>query len=172
MDWAFVSKLPFPGGERQLWLFVMVLAHSRAMWGEFVLDLSVHSLCRSLVRASSAFGGVPRQWLFDNPKTIVLERVGTAVRFHRRCSRCVPRCASSRDCAPWRGPSTRARSSGPSATCATASSPAVPSPASTTATARWRDSSPTSATRDRTHGSHRAPSRTSLPPSGRGSCRS
>lgn len=82
VDWAFVGKLPFPGGERQLWLFVMVLAHSRAVWGEFVLDLSVHSLCRSLVRASAAFGGVPRQWLFDNPKTVVLERVGTAVRFH------------------------------------------------------------------------------------------
>jgi len=82
VDWAFVGKLPFPGGERQLWLFVMVLAHSRALWGEFVLDLSVHSLCRSLVRASAAFGGVPRQWLFDNPKTVVLERVGTAVRFH------------------------------------------------------------------------------------------
>lgn len=82
VDWAFVGKLPFPGGERQLWLFVMVLAQSRAVWGEFVLDLSVHSLCRSLVRASAAFGGVPRQWLFDNPKTVVLERVGTAVRFH------------------------------------------------------------------------------------------
>lgn len=82
VDWAFVGKVPFPGGERQLWLFVMVLAHSRALWGEFVLDLSVHSLCRSLVRASAAFGGVPRQWLFDNPKTVVLERVGTAVRFH------------------------------------------------------------------------------------------
>jgi hypothetical protein len=25
---------------------------------------------------------VPRQWLFDNPKVVVLERVGTAVRFH------------------------------------------------------------------------------------------
>jgi transposase len=82
VDGAFVGKRPVAGGERQLWLFVMVLAHSRAMWGEFVLDLSVHSLCRSLVRASAALGGVPRQWLFDNPKTVVLERVGTAVRFH------------------------------------------------------------------------------------------
>lgn len=82
VDWAFVGKLPFPGGERALWLFVMVLAHSRALWAEFVLDLSVYSLCRSLVRASTAFGGAPRQWLFDNPKTVVLERVGTAVRFH------------------------------------------------------------------------------------------
>ena len=82
VDWAFVGKLPFPGGERQLWLFVLVLAHSRAMWAEFVVDLTVHSLCRSLVRAASALGGVPRQWLFDNPKTVVLERVGTAIRFH------------------------------------------------------------------------------------------
>ena len=68
--------------ERALWLFVMVLGHSRAMWGEFVLDLSIHGLRRSLVRAARAFGGVTRQWLFDNPKTVVLERVGEAVRFH------------------------------------------------------------------------------------------
>jgi transposase len=80
--WAFVGKLPFPGGERALWLFVIVLCHSRAMWGEFVLDLSVQSLCRSLVRGATAFGGVPRQWLFDNPKTVVLERVGPVARFH------------------------------------------------------------------------------------------
>jgi transposase len=82
VDWAYVGKLPVPGGERALWLFVLVLSYSRALWGEFVLDLSVHSLCRSLVRAGKYFGGLTRQWLFDNPKTVVLERVGDAVRFH------------------------------------------------------------------------------------------
>jgi transposase len=82
VDWAYVGKIPVPGGERALWLFVIVLAHSRAMWAEFVIDLTVHSLCRSLVRAAAAFGGVTRQWLFDNPKVVVLERVGSAVRFH------------------------------------------------------------------------------------------
>ena len=82
VDWAYVGKIPVAGGERALWLFVMVLGHSRALWGEFVIDLSVHSLVRSLVRASVHFGGTTRQWLFDNPKTVVLERVGTAVRFH------------------------------------------------------------------------------------------
>lgn len=82
IDWAYVGKLPFVGGDRALWLFVMVLAHSRAMWAEFVLDLSSQSLCRSLVRGATAFGGVTRQWLFDNPKTVVLERVGTVARFH------------------------------------------------------------------------------------------
>lgn len=82
IDWAYVGKLAVPGGERALWMFVMVLANSRAMWGEFVIDLTVHSLCRSLVRGSTALGGVARQWLFDNPKVVVLERVGTVARFH------------------------------------------------------------------------------------------
>jgi transposase len=82
VDWAYVGKIAVPGGERALWLFVIVLSHSRALWGEFVLDLTVHSLTRSLVRAARAFGGTTRQWLFDNPKIVVLERVGEAVRFH------------------------------------------------------------------------------------------
>lgn len=82
IDWAYVGKVAVPGGERALWLFVIVLSHSRALWGEFVFDLTVHSLTRSLVRTARAFGGVTRQWLFDNPKIVVLERRGDAVRFH------------------------------------------------------------------------------------------
>jgi transposase len=82
VDWAYVGKLPLPGGERGIWLFVMVFAHSRAMWAEFVIDLTVHSLVRSLTRAARAMGGVTRQWLFDNPKVVVLERRGDTVRFH------------------------------------------------------------------------------------------
>jgi transposase len=82
VDWAHVGKVSVTGGHRVLWLFVMVLAYSRAMWAEFVHDLSAASLCRSLVRAAVWFDGLPRQYLFDNPKTIVLERHGDAIRFH------------------------------------------------------------------------------------------
>ena len=82
IDWAYVGKISVQGTERALWLFVMGLASSRALWGEFVIDLTVHSLTRSLVRAARAFGGVTRKWLFDNPKIVVLERRGDAVRFH------------------------------------------------------------------------------------------
>ena len=81
VDWGHVGTLPVPGGVRALWVFVIVLAFSRAMWAELVFDLSVHSVRRSLVRAASHFGGVTRQWLFDNPKTIVLERQGELVRY-------------------------------------------------------------------------------------------
>lgn len=81
VDWAHVGEIGVPGGLRALWLFVMVLAWSRALWAEFVLDLSSWSLLRSLSRACAYFGGSAREWLFDNPKTVVLERHGTAARF-------------------------------------------------------------------------------------------
>jgi transposase len=82
VDWAYIGKLRIEGTTRQLWAFVMVLGYSRAMWAELVIDLSAHSLRRSLVRACSYFRGATRQWLFDNPKIVVLERHGDAVRFH------------------------------------------------------------------------------------------
>lgn len=82
IDWAYVAKIPVPGGMRALWVFLMVLAYSRALWAELVFDLTIDSLRRSLVRAATHFGGVTRQWLFDNPKIVVLERHGDAVRFH------------------------------------------------------------------------------------------
>jgi transposase len=82
VDWAHVGYLEIAGTKRALWVFVIVLAYSRAMWAELVLDLSSDSLIRSLVRAAQYFGGCTRQWLFDNPKTVVIERHGDAVRFH------------------------------------------------------------------------------------------
>jgi transposase len=80
VDWAQVGTLPVLGGERPVWVFVMVLSYSRGMWAELVFDQTVASLCRSLIRASVYFGGCPRQWLFDGPRTIVLERHGSALR--------------------------------------------------------------------------------------------
>ncbi len=82
IDWAHLGKLQIRGAQRDLWLFVLTLSWSRAFWGELVLDLGRASLRRSLVRAADYFGGVTRQWLFDNPKTVVIERDGDRVRFH------------------------------------------------------------------------------------------
>lgn len=81
VDWGHVGRLRVAGGERALWVFVLVLAFSRAIFAELVFDLSVHSLRRSLLNAAIFFGGVTRQWLFDNPKTVVLERQGDLIRF-------------------------------------------------------------------------------------------
>jgi transposase len=82
VDWAHVGSLAVTGGTRPLWVFVMLLAYSRAMWAELVFDMTIESLRRSLVRAVRYFEGVTRQWLFDNPKTVVHARHGDAVRYH------------------------------------------------------------------------------------------
>jgi len=81
-DWMHVGRVRVGDHERDLWCFVLVLAWSRAMFAELVFDLTAASLCRSLVRASEALGGSAREWLFDNPKTVVLERAGSAIRYH------------------------------------------------------------------------------------------
>ena len=82
VDWAHVGRIAVDGGTRPLWLFVMVLSHSRALYAELLMDLSAHGVVRSLIRASNYFGGCPRQWLFDNPKTVVLARYGEETRFN------------------------------------------------------------------------------------------
>ena len=83
IDWAHVGQVAVEGGgHRSLWLFLMVLSWSRATWGEFCFDTTVHSLLRSLVRGASYFGGTPRRWLFDNPKIVVLERHCRVSRYH------------------------------------------------------------------------------------------
>ena len=117
VDWGHVGRIVVPGGQRALWVFVMVLAFSRAIFAEPVLDLTVHSLLRSLVRASEHFGGVTRQWLFDNPKTVVLERQGDLVRFHPDLLRLTAELhAQPRLCGVRKPHRKRPRLSGPSGT--------------------------------------------------------
>ena len=82
VDWGHVGQLSVMGGMRALWVFVMLLAYSRMRYAELVLDMTAESLRRSILRALSFFGGVPRQLLFDNPKIVVIERHGRAARLH------------------------------------------------------------------------------------------
>jgi len=81
IDWAHVGSLRVVGGERPLYCFVLLLRHSRALWAELVLEQTTVSLLRSLMRAAQYFGGVTHEWLFDNPKSIVAAREGSAIRF-------------------------------------------------------------------------------------------
>ena len=82
VDWAHVGRVDLPGGTRTMWMFVMVLSSSRALWAELVFELTAASLARSLCRAAQHFGGVPRTWLFDNSKAVVLDRTADTARLH------------------------------------------------------------------------------------------
>jgi len=70
--------------RRQLSCFVLVLSWSRAMYARFALDQTLESFLRGHVEAFGALGGIPREILYDNLKSVVLERVGEHIRFHPR----------------------------------------------------------------------------------------
>ena len=76
-DFAFF-RVPFTdelGPEGIVWLFSLVLGHSRMMWGRFVARQDLAAVLRCHVAAFEAFGGVPEQTLYDRMKTAVLGEV-------------------------------------------------------------------------------------------------
>jgi transposase len=72
------------GRRKSVLAFVMLLSHSRAMFVEFVLQQDLSTLLRCHLHAFEAFGGVPQRILYDNMKTVVLERSAERVVFHPR----------------------------------------------------------------------------------------
>ena len=82
LDWAHFGKLRVGNTERALMAFVMVLSYSRQAFLRFYLNAAMPNLIRGHVAAFEAFGGVTRRVLYDNMKTVVLERRADAIRFH------------------------------------------------------------------------------------------
>ena len=84
VDWGSFGKIRVGRGERLLSCFVIVLAWSRATFARFTLDQTLESFVRCHVEAFERFHGVPRVLLYDNLKSVVLERQGDLIRFHPR----------------------------------------------------------------------------------------
>jgi transposase len=59
-----------PGIERIVWLFSMVLGHSRMLWGRFVLHQDLQTLLRCHADAFAALGGVPTEILYDRMRPV------------------------------------------------------------------------------------------------------
>jgi transposase len=61
-----------PGVERVLWLFTMVLGHSRWLWGRFCATQDLQTVLRCHIDAFAAMGGAPSELLYDRMKTAVV----------------------------------------------------------------------------------------------------
>ena len=59
-----------PGAERVVWLFSLVLGHSRMMWGRFVRHQDMQTLLRCHADAFADLGGVPTEILYDRMRTV------------------------------------------------------------------------------------------------------
>ncbi len=82
VDWGNFGPLRVGSTTRLLSCFVLVLSWSRACYARFALDQTLESFLRGHVEAFAALQGVPRTILYDNLKSVVLERVGDHIRFH------------------------------------------------------------------------------------------
>ena len=74
VDFAFfrTTFADQPGVERIVWLFSMVLGHSRMLWGCFVTHQDLQTVLRCHIAAFEALGGAPAEILYDRMKTAVL----------------------------------------------------------------------------------------------------
>lgn len=74
MDFAefVVEFTDEPGVVRKVWLFSMILGHSRWLWGRFVASQNLQSVLRCHCQAFDAIGGVPEEILYDRMKTAVI----------------------------------------------------------------------------------------------------
>ena len=69
VDWVEFRK-----GKNPLYAFCATLGFSRASFVKFVIDMKVETLIVCHQQAFEMFGGIARQILYDNMKTVVLER--------------------------------------------------------------------------------------------------
>ena len=73
MDWG--SKSFLIGGKLQrVHIFVMTLGYSRSLYAEFTTNEKMETLINCHENAFSWYNGVPEEILYDNPKTIVVDR--------------------------------------------------------------------------------------------------
>ena len=84
VDWGHFGSVQVGRARRSLSAFVMVLSWSRAIHVLFTLDQTLESFLRGHVEAFSYFQGAARTLLYDNLKSAVLARQGTAIEFQPR----------------------------------------------------------------------------------------
>jgi transposase len=84
VDWASFGKVSIGRAQRKLSCLALTLSFSRALYLEFFFDQSLENFLRGHVRAFGYWAGCPRNLLYDNLASVVLERRGDAIRFHPR----------------------------------------------------------------------------------------
>ena len=82
-DQMQVDWVEFRKGRQPLYAFCATLGYSRASFVEFVTDMKVETLIACHNHAFEYFGGIPKRALYDNMKTVVLERDASGEGEHR-----------------------------------------------------------------------------------------
>lgn len=84
VDWAHFGEVTVGRARRRLSCFVLTLSYSRALYLEFFFDQRLESFLRGHIHAFEDWQGLPRTLVYDNLRSVVLERRGDAIHFHPR----------------------------------------------------------------------------------------
>jgi transposase len=82
VDWAHLGTHFLSGRPTPLYLFVMILSFSRALYAEVTTSMDLETFLTCHVRAFESFGGMPEEILYDNARTVVTSRTVAGPVFH------------------------------------------------------------------------------------------
>jgi transposase len=85
LDWAEMPTRPrLAGRERRVYALVASLPYSGAQTAFFSLEMTLESFLEGHVRAFEWLGGMPRECVYDNLRSVVARREGDEVVWNRR----------------------------------------------------------------------------------------
>lgn len=85
LDWAEMRTRPrLAGRERRVYALVASLPYSGAQTAFFSLDMTIESFLEGHARAFEWLGGMPRECVYDNLRSVVARREGEQVVWNRR----------------------------------------------------------------------------------------
>ena len=85
LDWAEMPTRPrLAGRERRVYALIASLPYSGAQTAFFSLDMTIESFLEGHARAFEWLGGVPRECVYDNLRSVVARREGNEVIWNRR----------------------------------------------------------------------------------------
>jgi transposase len=85
LDWAEMPTRPrLAGRERRVYALVASLPYSGAQTAFFSLEMTLEAFLEGHVRAFEWLGGIPRECVYDNLRSVVARREGDEVVWNRR----------------------------------------------------------------------------------------
>ncbi len=72
VDWSPFGRINHLGQSRKLSCFALVLGYSRVLYAEFTVSENLTTLVQCHLNAFRYMGGIPRELLYDQMKTVVL----------------------------------------------------------------------------------------------------
>ena len=74
VDWGDLGFIQLDGENRHLYVFSIILSYSRMRFAKCTLSMDVETLIQCHIEAFQYFGGIPKEILYDNMKTVITKK--------------------------------------------------------------------------------------------------